>query len=152
MTTPVIHHVGLSVHDIDKSTDWYVRMFDLTVVAEFDEPAPMKVLMTDDGQAIDLRQDPAVTPGDFTQEHVGLDHIGFVCSSRDELDTWRRRLQDEGVHGVRRGRVALRLARELPRSRRDPPGVLPSGGRGRLSRYSPSGVSSPRTAVAAWNM
>lgn len=97
MTTPVIHHVGLSVHDIEKSTDWYVRMFGLTVVAEFDAPAPMKVMMTDDGQAIDLRQDPAVTPGDFTQEHVGLDHIGFVCSSRAELDTWRRRLQDEGV-------------------------------------------------------
>lgn len=97
MTTPVIHHVGLSVHDIEKSTDWYVRMFGLTVVAEFDAPAPMKVMMTDDGQAIDLRQDPAVTPGDFTQEHAGLDHIGFVCSSREELDTWRQRLQDEGV-------------------------------------------------------
>lgn len=97
MTTPVIHHVGLSVHDIEKSTDWYVRMFGLTVVAEFDAPAPMKVMMTDDGQAIDLRQDPAVTPGDFTQEHAGLDHIGFVCRSREELDMWRQRLQDEGV-------------------------------------------------------
>jgi catechol 2,3-dioxygenase-like lactoylglutathione lyase family enzyme len=97
MTTPVIHHVGLSVHDIEKSTDWYVRMFGLTVVAEFDAPAPMKVLMTKDGQAIDLRQDPSVTPADFTQEHVGLDHIGFVCSSREELDEWRRQLQDEGV-------------------------------------------------------
>lgn len=97
MTTPVIHHVGLSVHDIDKSTDWYVRMFDLTVVAEFEEPAPMKVMMTADGQAIDLRQDPAVTPEGFTQEHVGLDHIGFVCRSRGELDSWQRRLRDEGV-------------------------------------------------------
>jgi catechol 2,3-dioxygenase-like lactoylglutathione lyase family enzyme len=67
------------------------------VVAEFDAPAPMKVLMTKDGQAIDLRQDPSVTPADFTQEHVGLDHIGFVCSSREELDEWRRQLQDEGV-------------------------------------------------------
>ena len=97
MTTPVIHHVGLSVHDIEASTEWYVRMFDLNVVAEFDEPAPMKVLMTPDGQAIDLRQDPAVTREGFTQEHVGLDHIGFVCRGRDELDTWQRKLQDEGV-------------------------------------------------------
>jgi glyoxylase I family protein len=97
MTAPVIHHVGLSVHDIAKSTDWYVRMFDLTVVAEFEEPAPMKVLMTPDGQAIDLRQDPAVDAADFTQVHVGLDHIGFVCRSREELDTWQRKLQDEGI-------------------------------------------------------
>ena len=97
MTTPVIHHVGLSVHDIDKSTDWYVRMFDLDVVASFDEPAPMRVMMTKDGQAIDLRQDPAVTPEAFTQEHVGLDHVGFVCRTREELDAWQRRLQDDGV-------------------------------------------------------
>lgn len=97
MTTPVIHHVGLSVHDINTSTDWYVRMFDLIVVAEFEEPAPMKVLMTSEGQAIDLRQDPAVTPERFTQEHVGLDHIGFVCRTREELTAWQRRLQAEGV-------------------------------------------------------
>jgi glyoxylase I family protein len=97
MATAVIHHIGLSVHDIDKSTDWYVRMFDLNVVAAFDEPAPMRVLMTPDGQAIDLRQDPAVTPDAFTQERVGLDHVGFVVQTRDELDTWQRRLRDEGV-------------------------------------------------------
>ena len=97
MATPVIHHIGLSVHDIDKSTDWYVRMFGVDVVAEFDEPAPMKVLMTPDGQAIDLRQDPAVTPEQFTQEHVGLDHVGFVVRTRVELDAWHGRLVDEGV-------------------------------------------------------
>ncbi len=62
MTTPVLHHIALSVHDIDKSADWYTRLFDLTLVAEVEDPAPMKIFMTPQGQAIDLRQDPAVAP------------------------------------------------------------------------------------------
>jgi glyoxylase I family protein len=97
MSTPVLHHIALSVHDIDKSADWYARLFDLTLVAEIDDPAPMKIFMTPQGQAIDLRQDPAVSSGPFTQEHVGLDHVGFVCADRDELDSWHRRLRDHGV-------------------------------------------------------
>jgi catechol 2,3-dioxygenase-like lactoylglutathione lyase family enzyme len=97
MTAPVLQHIALSVHDIDKSTDWYVRLFDLTLVAEFDEPAPMKVLFTPTGQAIDLRQDPDVADAGFTQTRVGLDHVGFVCASRPELDGWLDRLREHGV-------------------------------------------------------
>jgi len=97
MSTLVLHHIALSVHDIDKSADWYARMFDLTLVAEVEQPAPMKIFMTPGGQAIDLRQDPRVTAPAFTQENVGLDHVGFVCSDRAELDAWRVRLQEHGV-------------------------------------------------------
>ena len=97
MTTPVIQHVALSVRDIDKSADWYARLFDLTLVAEFDEPAPMKVFMTPTGQAIDLRQDPDVADEAFTQTRVGLDHVGFVCASRGELDGWLDRLRAHAV-------------------------------------------------------
>ena len=97
MAVPVIHHIGFSVRDIDASADWYTRLFDLTLVAEIDEPAPMKVFMTPQGQAIDLRQDPRVSAASFTQEVVGLDHVGFICSSRDELDEWRDRLASHRV-------------------------------------------------------
>ncbi len=97
MTAPTLQHIALSVRDIEKSTDWYTRLFDLNVVADFTEPAPMRVLMAPSGQAIDLRQDPQVRPGDFTQENIGLDHVGFVCADRAELDAWQGRLSDEGV-------------------------------------------------------
>ena len=117
MTTPVIQHVALSVHDIDKSADWYARLFDMTLVAEFDEPAPMKIFMTPTGQAIDLRQDPDVADEAFTQTRVGLDHVGFVCASRGELDSWLDRLRAHGVTAVRNPGVAVRVAPELPGSR-----------------------------------
>ena len=135
-------------------------MFDLTVVAEFEEPAPMKVLMTPDGQAIDLRQDPAVDAADFTQEHVGLDHIGFVCRSREELDAWQRKLQDEGVmesgviespfgwHVNFRDPDDIPLEFFLPRGRsRDLNAARPAGGVSRLR-----GSARRATADAAWNM
>jgi glyoxylase I family protein len=97
MSAPALHHIALSVHDIDKSADWYARLFDLTLLAEVDAPAPMKIFVTPAGQAIDLRQDPNVTAPAFTQEHVGLDHVAFVCSDRADLDAWRVRLQEHGV-------------------------------------------------------
>jgi glyoxylase I family protein len=95
--TMTLQHVALSVRDIDKSTEWYTALFGLDVVASFDEPAAMKVLMSPQMQAIDLRQDPAVVQEDFTQERVGLDHVGFVLTDRAELDTWLARLEDYGV-------------------------------------------------------
>jgi catechol 2,3-dioxygenase-like lactoylglutathione lyase family enzyme len=97
MTAPVLQHVALSVRDIDASADWYARLFDLTLVAEFDEPAPMKVFMTPDRQAIDLRQDPDVDGEPFSQKHVGLDHVAFVCQDRDELDAWDQKLAEHHV-------------------------------------------------------
>lgn len=97
MTAPVLQHVALSVRDIDASADWYAGLFDLTLVAEFDEPAPMKVFMTPDRQAIDLRQDPDVDREPFSQKHVGLDHVAFVCRDREELDAWAAKLAAHDV-------------------------------------------------------
>ena len=97
MPAPLLQHVALSVRDIDKSADWYTELFDLTLAAEFDEPAPMKVYLTTAGQALDLRQDPDVVQEDFTQARVGLDHVAFVCADRAELDGWLAKLAEFGV-------------------------------------------------------
>jgi catechol 2,3-dioxygenase-like lactoylglutathione lyase family enzyme len=97
MPAPVLQHVALSVRDIDKSADWYTRLFDLALVADMAEPAPMKVFMTPQGQAIDLRQDPEVVQEDFSERRVGLDHVAFVCADRAELDGWLTRLNEFGV-------------------------------------------------------
>lgn len=86
MPSPLIHHVGLSVRDIEKSAGWYAELFDLTLAAEFDEPAPMKVFMTPRGQAIDLRQDPALEQGEFSQTRVGLDVVPREVVDGDAAD------------------------------------------------------------------
>jgi glyoxylase I family protein len=97
MSAPFLHHVALSVRDIDRSADWYARLLELTLVAEFDDPAPMKVFMTPHGQAIDLRQDPDVSPEPFTQTHVGLDHVAFSVADEAELGAWLALFRANGV-------------------------------------------------------
>lgn len=97
MAAPVLQHVALSVSDIVKSAEWYTGLFDLQLVADFTEPAPMKVFMTPAGQAIDLRQDPDVVHEPFSESRVGLDHMAFSCVDRAELDDWLARLVEHGV-------------------------------------------------------
>jgi catechol 2,3-dioxygenase-like lactoylglutathione lyase family enzyme len=97
MAAPFLHHVALSVRDIDKSADWYARLLELTLVAEFYDPAPMKIFMTPHGQALDLRQDPEVSPEPFTQTRVGLDHVAFSCGDEAELQAWLALFRRNGV-------------------------------------------------------
>ncbi|MBL8929551.1 MAG: VOC family protein [Kineosporiaceae bacterium] len=89
--------MALSVRDIDRSADWYAGLLDLTLVAETDDGAPMKIFVNDCGQAIDLRQDLGVAPEPFTQTRVGLDHLAFSCADLAELEAWLHRIQGRGV-------------------------------------------------------
>ena len=86
-----IQHVALSVTDIVRSGRWYSDLFGFQKVAEFADP-PLEIYLTPDGQALDLRQDPDVDTERFTQTHVGLDHLAFVCLDRAEFEEWLDRL------------------------------------------------------------
>lgn len=113
-----IQHVALSVTDIARSGPWYQALFGFQKVAEFADP-PLEIYLTPDGQALDLRQDPDVRPEPFTQTHVGLDHLAFVCLDRDDFDAWRTRLEELGIEnsGVQESPFGLHL------NFRDPDGI-----------------------------
>lgn len=91
-----IQHVALSVTDIQRSGRWYQDLFGFQKVAEFSDP-PLEIYLTPDGQALDLREDPGVVKEPFTQTHVGLDHLAFVCLDRADFDAWLERLTTLGV-------------------------------------------------------
>lgn len=91
------HHIALSVRDIERSAAWYERLFGLDKVAEIARPAPMKIYVTPQGQAIDLREDPAVAAEPFTPERAGLDHVAFGCRDLKELEKWHARLEELGI-------------------------------------------------------
>ena len=97
MPTMKIQHVALSVTDIAKSGPWYEDLFGFAKVAEFEQPAPMAIYMTPDGQALDLREDPQVIHERFTETRPGLDHLAFVCDDRAELDEWLALIVDRGI-------------------------------------------------------
>ncbi len=91
-----LQHVALSVSDISKSGPWYQELFGFAKVAEFADP-PLEIYLTPDGQALDLRQDPAVKAGRFDVTNIGLDHLAFVVEDQAELDEWLARIQELGV-------------------------------------------------------
>jgi len=114
-----LQHVALTVTDIARSGPWYEELFGFTKVAEFDQPAPMQIYLTPDGQALDLRQPADVDPAPFTERHVGLDHLAFVCADQAELDAWQARLaeMDVATSGVEQSPFGSHL------NFRDPDGI-----------------------------
>ena len=99
---PPIGHVALTVTDLAVSRPWYQRLIGAEPV--LDEPTDggfhHTVFMIGD-TLIGLHEHPATDAGDaYSEFRLGLDHIGFGCTDRAELEAWERRLDDLGIaHG-----------------------------------------------------
>jgi glyoxylase I family protein len=94
-----LHHVALTVSDLDKSADWYEALFDLDLLFDEDGAARRaKVYRLRQTDAQFGLVEHASTDGDaFAADRIGLDHLAFTVSSRDELDRWYERLVELGV-------------------------------------------------------
>jgi glyoxylase I family protein len=92
-----IHHVALTVTDLERSAAWYQRVLDLKEVEREESPNRKAVLLTWKSiPAVGLVQHDA-DDSVFDPTMVGLDHVGFAVHSRDQLDEWAARLTAEGV-------------------------------------------------------
>jgi glyoxylase I family protein len=96
-----VHHLGLTVRDVDTSAAWYGRVLGFRVTGRFDAPdgARRKVFLGHDGFGIRLGLTEHRGAGGeaFDETRVGLDHLAFGVTSRDELEAWADRLADDGV-------------------------------------------------------
>jgi catechol 2,3-dioxygenase-like lactoylglutathione lyase family enzyme len=103
MAFPPLAHVALTVRDLSVSVPWYQALFDSEPVLDEDTDPDMHhtVFLLGNGTLVGLHQHTTPAPADgFTEFHVGLDHVGFGCADRAELEQWARRLDDLGVtHG-----------------------------------------------------
>ncbi|MGD9701765.1 MAG: VOC family protein [Acidimicrobiia bacterium] len=104
MTTfPALTHVALTVRDLSLSVPWYAALFDAEPVLDEDTDADFHhtVFLVGDSTLIGLHQHQTRAPDEkFSEFRVGLDHVAFGCSSRDELEKWAIRLDELGVeHG-----------------------------------------------------
>jgi glyoxylase I family protein len=105
-----IHHVSLTVTNIEASLDWYQRLLRA-------EPLPMKfphyeredtghgVLLIDprSGLAIGLHTNTANQKDEFDEAHTGLDHVSFNVATRQDLAAWTAWLDELGIEhtGIR---------------------------------------------------
>jgi catechol 2,3-dioxygenase-like lactoylglutathione lyase family enzyme len=98
MTTqvlPALHHVALTVTDVDASIAWYERVFGITFQMEAPHEGGTGMLLSDPDWrlVIVLHRHDANQSERFGEARTGLDHVGFSLSTRAELEAWQRHLQ-----------------------------------------------------------
>jgi catechol 2,3-dioxygenase-like lactoylglutathione lyase family enzyme len=96
-----VHHLGLTVGDIDRSERWYAEV--LGLVRAFVEPHPTggghTVVMTCPATALFLGLDhhPRADRAQFDPRRTGLDHLALRVADRADLDMWVDRLDGLGI-------------------------------------------------------
>ena len=105
-----IHHLRLTVTDVDRSRTFYTELLGFDVAVESpppDDPAAEAmypvlwggVVMARGNLLMGLR--PVAPGGDrFDEDRVGLDHLSFNVATREELDQAVRLFDERGIpHG-----------------------------------------------------
>ena len=100
---PPLGHVAVTVKSVDASRPWYAALFGADPVLDEDTgPWHHVVWALPGGSLIGIHEHPGKTDsGDgFSEYRVGLDHVGFHCAARADLETHAKRLDELGVeHG-----------------------------------------------------
>jgi glyoxylase I family protein len=99
MSVTGLHHVLLTVRDLERSATFYTGLLGLRKVKEVpdDGVAGAKVLYAlPDGRLVGLVQHQANPGQPFDEIHTGMDHLAFSVPV-DELPGWQRRLDQAGV-------------------------------------------------------
>jgi len=103
MTFPALNHVAITVRDMKISGPWYRTLLGSDPILDEHTAAGYRhlVWMLDGGTIFGIHQHERSAPDErFSEFRVGLDHIGFGCANRAELDVWMDRLNDLGItHG-----------------------------------------------------
>jgi glyoxylase I family protein len=94
-----IHHVALTVTDLDASVAWYERVF--SVSYQMDAPhkgGTARILADAEWRlAFALHVHDANQREPFAETRTGLDHVGFVVPARSDLERWQEHLERNGI-------------------------------------------------------
>jgi glyoxylase I family protein len=96
---PALGHVAVTVQSCDASKPWYDALFGAAPVIDEDTgPFRHVVWALPGGSLIGIHEHPGHTEaGDtFSEYRVGLDHVGFHCAARSDLETWAAHLDGLG--------------------------------------------------------
>ena len=102
MTTvhlPQLHHVAITVTDLDASVRWYEEVFGVRFQMEIPHEGGVGKLLADEARQLllVLHRHDANGGGRFTERATGLDHIGLRLASRSDLEAWQAHLERKAV-------------------------------------------------------
>jgi catechol 2,3-dioxygenase-like lactoylglutathione lyase family enzyme len=99
---PGLTHVAITVSDLQRSREFYDRLFESEPVLDEDtETFHHSVYALEGGNLFGLHTHPTANEQpEFSEFRSGLDHVAFGVGSRAELEKWEGRLNELGVaHG-----------------------------------------------------
>ena len=96
---PALHHIAITVTDVDTSVSWYETIFGITHKVDVPHAGGVgKLLATDAMDLIIVLHRHDTNDGALFAETVtGLDHAGFVVPTRADLVAWQEHLEANGV-------------------------------------------------------
>ena len=99
MTPPRLHHLAITVTDLEASVRWYEAVFDVHPVLDVPHPGGVGRILTDKDRQLTfaLHRHDSNDGRLFGETVTGLDHAGFTVGSRDDLAAWQDHLEANGV-------------------------------------------------------
>ena len=103
MAFPAITHIALTVSDLERSVEWYSRLFDATPIMQ-----TTLLKRTPNEYSVAVWAEPNFAVHHFADggrdranaRDPGLDHVAFGCASHEEIERWSARLDELGIeHG-----------------------------------------------------
>ena len=99
VTAARLHHLALTVRDLDASVEWYGRVFGVRHALDVPHAGGVGRLLIDDAwQLMIVLHRHDVNQGErFSERRTGLDHFGMAVPTRAELEAWQAHLEEMGV-------------------------------------------------------
>lgn len=96
---PRLHHIAITVTDLDASVAWYERVFGIQHRLDAPHDGGLGKVLADDAWElmIVLHRHDANDGTGFTETATGLDHVGFAVPTRADLEAWQAHLEAHGV-------------------------------------------------------
>jgi len=97
-----LHHVALTVTDIDKSIAWYSDLFGFVELAReehYGGSGGYGVLLgyPDWSMGVVMNHHPTNAGETFDPTRTGLDHVGFTLPDRATMVEWEAKLTEKGI-------------------------------------------------------
>lgn len=91
-------HVTLTVTDLDRSADFYNRVFGAQTVMSGEDEHGAYAVCVGPNFMIGLRKHAGTPEGDsFLFSRVGMDHMGIQVASEADLEKWRAAFDEQHI-------------------------------------------------------